>query len=176
MPASITPQDAARRIAEGAILFDIRETDERARSYVPGSRHAPLSKISAGVVPDGVPAVIFHCRSGQRTQANAARLSAIVASDTPVYLLAGGLDGWSAAGLPLRADQRQPIELMRQVQIAAGLLILLGAALGAFVTSAFYGLSAFVGAGLLVAGVTGWCGMARVLAAMPWNRHGTAAV
>lgn len=62
---------------------------------------------------------------------------------------------------------------MRQVQIAAGLLILVGAALGALAHPAFYGLAAFVGGGLLFAGATGWCGMAMLLKAMPWNKpHG----
>jgi rhodanese-related sulfurtransferase len=53
---------------------------------------------------------------------------------------------------------------------AAGMLVLLGVGLGAWVHPAFYGLSAFVGAGLVFAGITDWCGMAMVLAKMPWNR------
>lgn len=60
---------------------------------------------------------------------------------------------------------------MRQVQIAAGLLILCGVVLGYSVSSGFFLLSGFVGAGLLFAGVTGFCGMARLLKVMPWNRH-----
>ncbi|MFY7978292.1 MAG: YgaP family membrane protein, partial [Brevundimonas sp.] len=76
-----------------------------------------------------------------------------------------------AAGLPIRTDARAPLELMRQVQIAAGGLILLGAALGTFLHPAGWTLSAFVGAGLLTAGVTGFCGMARLLAVLPWNRR-----
>ena len=64
---------------------------------------------------------------------------------------------------------------MRQVQIAAGSLVLLGVLLGAFVAPAFYALSGFVGAGLLFAGASGFCGMARLLAAMPWNRRASAA-
>jgi len=67
-------------------------------------------------------------------------------------------------------DQRQPLEIMRQVQIVAGGLVLLGVALGVWVAPAFLGLSAVVGAGLAFAGVSGWCGMARLLALMPWNR------
>ena len=68
-------------------------------------------------------------------------------------------------------DRAQPLEIMRQVQIAAGMLVLAGVLLGVFVAPAFLGLSAFVGAGLLVAGVTGWCGMANLLRIMPWNRR-----
>ena len=82
----------------------------------------------------------------------------------------GGLDAWKAHGLPVKADRAQPIELMRQVQMTAGGLILIGAALGLLVHPAFWGLAAFVGAGLFLAGATGFCGMARMLAVMPWNR------
>lgn len=60
--------------------------------------------------------------------------------------------------------------VMRQVQIAAGSLVVLGLALGWWVWPGFLGLSAFVGCGLIFAGATGWCGMARLLGAMPWNR------
>ena len=68
-------------------------------------------------------------------------------------------------------DSSQPLPLMRQVQIAAGSLALLGVILGYAVSSAFFLLSGFVGAGLILAGVTGFCGMARLLAIMPWNRR-----
>jgi rhodanese-related sulfurtransferase len=68
-------------------------------------------------------------------------------------------------------DVRLPLPLMRQVQIAAGLLVLLGVVLAVTVAPAFIGLSAFVGAGLTFAGLSGWCGMAQLLALMPWNRR-----
>jgi rhodanese-related sulfurtransferase len=134
---------------------------------VPGARHNPLSHL-APIDPCGAKAVIFHCRSGARTAANAHRLEAI--ADCPSYFLEGGLDAWKRAGLPVAVDTRQPLELMRQVQIAAGSLVLLGIALGVWVAPAFLALSAFVGAGLVFAGVSGWCGMAKLLALMPWNR------
>ena len=70
----------------------------------------------------------------------------------------------------MKEDKSQPLPLMRQVQIVAGILILLGVALGYAFNSGFFLLSAFVGAGLTFAGITGFCGMARLLALMPWNR------
>lgn len=73
-------------------------------------------------------------------------------------LLAGGIQAWKAAGLPVKEDKTQPLPLMRQVQIAAGVLILLGVALGYSVSSGFFLLSAFVGAGLTFAGITGFAG------------------
>ncbi|RZJ93902.1 MAG: DUF2892 domain-containing protein, partial [Brevundimonas sp.] len=76
-----------------------------------------------------------------------------------------------AADLPAAVDRKAPLELMRQVQIAAGSLVLLGTVLAWLVHPAFIALSGFVGAGLVFAGASGFCGMARVLAVMPWNRR-----
>jgi rhodanese-related sulfurtransferase len=168
---AISPERAAELVGKGAALIDIREADEHARERIPGSRHHALSRID-GEMParQGDNVLVFHCRSGARTRGNAARLAA-AAGRCEAYILDGGIDAWKKAGLPVAIDRSRPIELMRQVQIAAGSLILLGAALGFFLAPAFYVLSAFVGAGLLVAGVTGFCGMARLLALMPWNRR-----
>lgn len=166
---TIDVASARRLLDQGAVLVDIREADEHARERVPGARHNPLSRLAPVEAPAGK-AVIFHCRSGARTAANAARLGTATSCDA--YILEGGLDAWKKAGLPVAVDRRQPIEIMRQVQIVAGSLVLLGVALGIWVTPIFLGLSAFVGAGLAFAGISGWCGMARLLALMPWNRPG----
>ena len=156
---------ARHLLDEGAVLVDIREADEHARERVPGARHNPLSRLAPIELPAGK-AVIFHCRSGARTTANAARLAGAASCDA--YVLEGGIDAWKKAGLPVAVDRRQPITIMRQVQIVAGSLVLLGIVLGVWVAPAFLALSAF--AGLAFAGVSGWCGMARLLALMPWNR------
>lgn len=73
-------------------------------------------------------------------------------------------------GYQLSLTAHSPLVLLRQVQIVAGVLILFGVVLGSLVSPVFYGVSGFVGAGLLFAGVTGFCGMARVLALLPYNR------
>ena len=104
-----------------------------------------------------------------RTAGACDRLAARVTGDA--YVLSGGLDGWTKAGLPVATDAKAPMEIMRQVQIAAGSLVLLGVVLGFAVAPAFFGLSAFVGAGLTFAGATGFCGMARLLMLAPWNRR-----
>lgn len=165
---TLTPNDAAELLAQGrAELHDIREPDEFARRRIAGARLRPLAGLTREPAPRGA-AVIFACRSGMRTAANAERLAGCVVGEA--YLLEGGLDAWAAAGLPVAEDRKAPLELMRQVQIAAGVLVLLGVVLGLAVHPGFFGLSAFVGAGLTFAGATGFCGMARLLAAMPWNR------
>lgn len=166
----ISPAEARRLLDEGAVIVDIRNPDEHARDRIPGAANRPIG--GTAPVPEG-PAVIFHCKSGMRTDGNAGRLAAL--AGCPAYILEGGLDAWRAAGLPVEEDRSAPLEIMRQVQIAAGGLVLLGVALSLVAAPAFIGLAAFVGAGLMVAGVTGWCGMARLLALMPWNRKaGTA--
>lgn len=166
MPTTISPAEAQRRIAAGAVLIDIRDPDEYARAHIPCARNVPMSRLDR---IDGAPEVIFHCRSGMRTGANAETLAGC--TDAPVYLIEGGLDAWRAAGLECSVDKKQPLEIIRQVQIGAGSLVLLGVLLGFLVHPVGFGLAAFVGTGLVMAGVTGWCGMAKVLAAMPWNRR-----
>jgi rhodanese-related sulfurtransferase len=166
----ISPPDAARMLEQGgALLIDVREPDEYARIHVRGAVSRPLSGgHAADDMGSGVP-VIFTCRSGMRTTAHCDRLAESVAG--VAYRLEGGLDAWQKAGLPLATDARAPLEIMRQVQIGAGGLVLLGAALGYLVDPRWIGLAAFVGAGLLMAGVTGFCGMARLLKAAPWNQR-----
>lgn len=168
MLTPITPEEAVRLIKDGAVLVDVREPDERARAAIPGAVHNPLSAPAPLDLPQGG-VVLFHCRSGARTTAHAGALAA-AAPGCRAYRIEGGLDAWRAAGLPVAENRRAPIELMRQVQIAAGSLVLAGVLGGAFVAPWLYGLAGFVGAGLVFAGVSGTCGMASLLRRMPWNR------
>ncbi len=170
----IAPADARTRLVDGrAVLIDVREADEFARRHIAGAKSHPLSQWEAAhlsVAPDAD--VIFTCRSGVRTAGACDRLTARVSG--PAFVLEGGLEGWERSGLPVAVDASAPMEIMRQVQIAAGLLILTGVVLGFAVAPLWFCLSAFVGAGLTFAGVTGFCGMARLLLLAPWNRRSVA--
>ncbi|MFA5679381.1 MAG: rhodanese family protein [Pseudomonas sp.] len=167
---SITPEAARQLLEQGAVLVDIRAADEYAREHIPGARHMPVDQLNSGQKPFGdANAVIYHCRAGQRTAMNAAKLASCVSCEA--YMLDGGLDAWKRAGLQVEADPGQPLELQRQVQIAAGSLVLLGVLLGYLVSPSLFVISGFVGAGLIFAGISGFCGMARLLQAMPWNRR-----
>ena len=169
----LSPEAARQLIGQGAVLVDIRAADEHARERIAQARHVPLEQLARGAQRiEGAPAVIFHCRTGHRTQINAQLLTGCAACDA--YVLEGGLDAWKRAGLPVVRDARQPLELMRQVQIAAGSMALAGTVLGAAVSPWFYVLPGCIGAGLVFAGVTGFCGMARLLMKMPWNRRAMA--
>lgn len=170
MTQSITPETAAQLIRQGALLVDIRQPQEHAREHIPQSLLCPLNGGEPPTELTQASAVIFYCQSGMCSAQNADRLTQ-QAAPAQVYLLSGGLNAWKRAGLPVNRDPGQPLDIMRQVQIAAGSLVLLGAALGYGVHPAGYLLSAFVGAGLVFAGVTGFCGLARLLMTMPWNRR-----
>ena len=172
----ISPARAAELVRSGAVLIDVREAEEHAREHIPGARHHSLTRIDQDTpVRPGDEVLVFHCRSGARTRAQSPRLAA-AAQSCEAYVLDGGIESWKKAGLPVRLDRRQPIDIMRQVQIAAGGLVLIGVVLGFLVTPLFYALSGFVGAGLLFAGSTGFCGMAQLLELMPWNRRTRSAV
>lgn len=164
---TLTPAETRAAIDAGARLVDIRDADEHARERIPGAINLQLANIRS--LPCDDRPVVFHCRSGMRTAANAAQLTN-ASGDATAYILDGGIDAWRGQGHATIADRSQPIEIVRQVQITAGALVLAGVLLGLFVAPGFFGLSGFVGAGLMFAGATGWCGLVNLLRAMPWNR------
>jgi hypothetical protein len=87
-----------------------------------------------------------------------------------VASLEGGIVAWSQAGFNVKKSGSTILPLDRQTQITAGFIGFSGTILGALIHPAFYILPGFIGAGLMFAGLTGWCGMAKLLAKMPWNR------
>lgn len=168
---TLDPQAVQAMLSAGAVLVDIRDADEHAREHITGARNLPLSQLQAGAAPLPDGPLVFACASGMRTQTNVAMLQRCAGTREAV-LLDGGLQAWKQAGLPVQTNTRAPLPLMRQVQLIAGGLVVLGAVLGAMVSPWWHLLSAFVGAGLMVAGATGFCGMARLLLIAPWNRQG----
>lgn len=163
----IDARTARARLEAGATLVDIRAADEFRRRHVPGSLNLPMDQLGHLPLPPGPR--VFTCRSGNRTASCAADLARLAGPDDSI--LEGGIDAWEAAGGAVERPAGQPIEIMRQVQIAAGTLVLIGLLMGLWLHPGFIGITAFVGAGLLFAGVSGWCGMARLLGLMPWNRR-----
>jgi rhodanese-related sulfurtransferase len=170
---SALPKEIQQINQQGALIVDIRERDEFCREHIPDAISLPLSEILAGAKLAGSsPAqpVIFHCQAGSRTRQNADALTRL-AEPARVILMDGGINAWNQAGLPTVKVSKQPLPLMRQVQIAAGSLILAGVIAGYSISPGFFLLPAFVGAGLTFAGISGWCGMAILLEKMPWNRR-----
>lgn len=155
-------------------LIDVREPLEHARDRIDGAKLVPISKLDADTIQKLSTSdrpVVLHCRSGNRSRRAAQQM--LDRGCDSVAHLAGGIEAWKSAGLPTIHDPTAPIDIMRQVQITAGSIILLGVMLGWLISPWFYVLSGFVGAGQMFAGISGTCGMAMLLAKMPWNRVST---
>jgi len=164
----ISAHDQADQLAEQRVkVIDVREPMEYAGGHIAGSLNVPLSRITQADLPRGP--LVLVCHSGQRSSKGVQTLLQQGHSH-PVSDLAGGLPSWQQAGQPVRTLKNAPLPLMRQVQIDAGSLVLLGVILSLTVAPGWIWLSGFVGAGLTFAGLSGFCGMARLLAAMPWNK------
>jgi len=156
---------------ENTLLLDVRTPAEYEAAHLPGSVLHPLTALDPDAVrrlASGRAACVIICGSGQRARRAAEKLQS---SDLPALsVLDGGITAWEAAGLPLQRGTRRVISLERQVRIAAGALVFTGALLTWLVNPWFLLLPAFVGAGLIFAGVTDFCGMALLLARLPWNQ------
>jgi rhodanese-related sulfurtransferase len=153
-------------------LIDVRTPVEFREIHATRARNTPLDSLDPHAVMrerNGAAAEPLYviCRSGNRSSKACDRF--VTAGYTNVVNVEGGTTAWDASGLPVQRGKKA-ISLERQVRIVAGLFVLIGAVLGFFVHPYFIGLSAFVGAGLTFAGVTDTCGMAMILAKMPWNQ------
>jgi rhodanese-related sulfurtransferase len=151
-------------------VIDVRTPVEFAEVHVPQARSVPLDELkpSSLQLQKDQP-VYLLCRSGQRA-AKAAEKLAQEGFAQPI-VIAGGTLAWIEANLPVTRSSVRIMSLERQVRIVAGSLVFIGVALGWFVHRGFYGLSAFVGAGLVFAGITDFCGMGLLLAKLPWNKR-----
>lgn len=176
MVATISPQQLARLRQEGqpVELIDVRTPAEFRELHVDFARNTPLERLQPAQLAagrNGAAAPLYViCRSGSRGRQACEKL---VAAGLDVVNVEGGTLAWEAAGLPVVRGEKA-ISLERQVRIVAGSLVVLGTLLGFFLHPYWLALPAFVGAGLVFAGVTDTCGMALLLARMPWNQVGSA--
>ena len=169
---TITPAELQTILAAqpSAPVIDVRTPVEYAEVHVPQARSVPLDELK----PDSLQLqknqpIYLLCRSGGRAT-KAAEKFAKEGFAQPV-VVEGGTLAWMEANLPVTRGQTKVISLERQVRIVAGSLVFISVLLGWFVHRGFYGLSAFVGAGLVFAGITDFCGMGLFLARMPWNKR-----
>lgn len=157
-----------------SVIIDVREKDEFDAEHVEHSIHIPLSSFErqAPAVFKSLSgkSILLMCRSGKRAGL-AASQSAGFCEGVQLEVFKGGILEWKNQGKPTVAMKKSHLPIMRQVQLIAGSLVLGGALLSHFVNPGFIFLSGFVGAGLTVAGATGFCGMAELLVRMPWNKN-----
>jgi rhodanese-related sulfurtransferase len=152
-------------------LIDVRTPAEFGEVHVPFAKNIPLDRLDASQLAKDrsgkeTPLYVI-CRSGSRAKQACDKLMA--AGCTDVVNVEGGTLAWDQAGLQV-VRGKKVISLERQIRIIAGTLVFVGVMLGTFVHPYFYGLSAFVGLGLVFAGVTDICPMAMLVARMPWNQ------
>lgn len=150
-------------------IIDVRSPLEFSGESIEGSWNIPMEELEDRIGELGTARgeVVLTCATGSRALMAGQILQRRKFNDFKI--MDGGMRGWVKAKLPYKKGKRV-LSIIRQVQIGAGSLVLLGVILGTFVNPWFYAISAFVGAGLTVAGTTGFCGMATVLMRMPWNR------
>lgn len=170
---TVTPRELQSLRDQGRTLdlIDVRTPVEFREVHADVARNVPLDALDpAAVVRErgttDQPLYLIS-RSGSRGQQACAKF--LAAGFANVVNVEGGTLAWAEAGLPV-VRGKKAVSLERQVRIAAGSLVLLGTILGWAVHPIFLGLSAFVGAGLVFAGITDTCGMAILLGKMPWNQ------
>ncbi|QDT04791.1 Inner membrane protein YgaP [Rubripirellula lacrimiformis] len=149
-------------------LIDVRMPTEYREVHAEGAENYPLDSLDPQSIAKAKSGPIYViCKSGNRSSKAVQKF--LDAGVDNVVNVDGGTTAWVSAGLPVVRGKKS-VSLERQVRIAAGSLTLVGAVLGYFVHPAFIGLSAFIGAGLMFAGITDTCGMGMMLSKMPWNR------
>ncbi len=171
---SVPPLELQRLLVAGAPaqLLDVRTPGEFAAAHVPGARLIPLDDLKPDAFQrqrgsEEIPVYVL-CQSGRRARKAIEKLER--AGVQGCVLVEGGTQGWIDAGLPTERAQGRAWPLMRQVQITVGLVSAVGAALALAVNPLFAIIPLVMGCGLLFAGLTGICGLALLLAKMPWNR------
>lgn len=171
MTTSITPDQLETLLARGCSLVDVREPVEFSECKIPGARSIPLGQIEKRHSEiDATLPIVVMCQGGKRGAMAMEKLHSLGLSE--VKNLEGGILAWKAAGLPVESGARKCLPLMQQVQVIIGVGVLTGVVLSKFVHADFIYLSAFFGAGLVFAGLSGWCGLAILMSKMPWNHVG----
>ena len=153
-----------------AVVIDVREPAEHEAEKISGSNLLPLANVCKNSLPECKnKKLVLHCRGGKRSSSACQKL---IGEDPnlEIYNLEGGISAWMAEGCEIKTSGKFFLPLDRQVQLAIGLGVLIGSVLGYFVSPNFFLLCGFFGAGLIFAGLSGYCGLAVLMAKMPWNK------
>ncbi len=170
---TVNHEQLKRWLDDGAVcLIDVREPFEYASEAISGSHNIPVSECNYDRIcqlVEGKNYAVLMCQSGNRSNAVASQLTQQV-EDMDVWQLEGGMNAWKQANQTVVSSSSKVLPLDRQVQLTVGTFILVGMLL--YMMEMEWGLlfPLMIGLGLLNAGLTGWCGMAKLLAKMPWNK------
>lgn len=167
---SVQAKEASELLTKDTVLVDVREPAEFNTRHIPNAKLHPLGSISANQLAEyGDKTVLIYCQKGMRGQKACEK----ILQENPtgkIVNLVGGIEAWQAAGFTTNKGASNVLALDRQVQITIGSSVLIFSLLGYFAHPNFVFAAAFMGAGLLFAGISGFCGLARVIAKAPWNR------
>ena len=176
--SSITADALQRLMDAGSVqLLDVRTPGEFAAAHVPNARLVPLANLDPTAFlreasPDCGPIYVI-CQGGTRARKAIEKFHR--AGFDHCVLVEGGTQAWIDAGLPVVRGSSKTLPLMRQVQLTVGAISAAGAALALLVDFRFAIIPLITGCGLVFAGLTGICGLALLLAKLPWNRAASSA-
>ena len=166
------PSFVTKLAEQGAVLLDVRTPAEFRQVHVAGAINLPLDKVSEASVKKilkdkASSVVVLLCAAGTRARKAAEQLES---SNLKLIIITGGTNACLQLNIPVIRGETKTISIERQVRITAGTIVLTGVVLGFTVHPSFFYLSGFIGAGLMLAGITDWCGMGLLLAKAPWNK------
>jgi rhodanese-related sulfurtransferase len=155
---------------EEAVLIDVREIAEHENQRIAGATLIPLAEITKEKLPDiKNKKLVIHCQGGKRSL-NACQKLMAENIGCEIYNLEGGINSWCVQGCDVISTKKFFLPVDRQVQLTIGSLVFISSMLGYFFNINFLFISGFFGAGLIFAGLTGNCTLAKIIAKMPWNK------
>jgi rhodanese-related sulfurtransferase len=166
--------DEAKELIESKqchLLIDVRSPAEYRASHIEGSINIPMDHLEEGMLAkfeDKDTVLYMMCSCGNRSSKACTEMESIGYQN--VISVDGGIIELKRLGMKVIEEEHHVISIERQVRIVAGSLVLTGVLVGYFISPSFLAISAFVGAGLIFAGITNTCGLGVLLARMPWNR------
>lgn len=167
---TITASELKALMEKGEVLLvDVREPAEHRSENIAGANLIPLASISHEMLKSKSIPIVIHCQSGRRSL-EACKILEDQDPSLDLYTLEGGITAWKKSGCEVNSSEGGVLSLDRQMQLTAGFLVFIGVTLGVFINPWFNIISGFVGVGLMFAGISGWCGMIKLLALMPWNK------
>lgn len=172
MPVKVVNADILRSWMDKdeVVLIDVREPAEHRAEKIRNAHSIPSGVISRVSLPncDGKK-LVLHCRAGIRS-VDACKKLAAECPELDIYTLEGGISAWKALGCEVISAGKYILPIDRQVQLIIGALLLSSGACGFLLSPRWFAVSCIIGVGLTIAGLTGFCGLALIMAKVPWNK------